>query len=116
MLEVVEEVFGGETYWDPATPAGGYKEVNPSSVRLEQNYPNPASNSTRIDFTIQERTHIELTVYNALGSKISELINKEMDPGSYSTILDAGNLANGPYICVLKAGHFVEVRKFVILK
>jgi hypothetical protein len=116
MLEVVKEVFGGETYWDPAISVGEYRPANLSIVRLEQNYPNPVNNSTRIDFTLKKHTLIELAVYNVLGCKVSELIYQEMDPGSYSTLLEVGNLANGPYICVLKAGQFIEIVKFVVLK
>lgn len=116
MLEVVEEVYGEETYWEPATSSPAYKEVNPSIVKLEKKYPNPVSNNTRIDFTIRESAYIELVVYNTLGCKIIELVHQEMEPGSYSTRLDVGKLPNGPYVCVLKAGSTMDFWKFVVLK
>ena len=115
-LEVVEEVFGGETYWDPIISIPARQELSPFSFTLEQNYPNPVSISTKIDFVIRQHAHIELSVYNSMGCKIIELINQDMDPGFYSTHLDAGHLVNGTYFYVLKADNFIDTRKFVVLK
>src|SRR5690606_27003442 len=58
---------------------------NPSSVidgtivkefALEQNYPNPFNPSTRIRFSIPSSEIVNLTVYNFLGEKITELVNE----------------------------------------
>jgi hypothetical protein len=113
---VVEEVFGSETYWDPIISIPARQELSPFSFTLEQNYPNPVSISTKIDFVIRQHAHIELSVYNSMGCKIIELINQDMDPGFYSTHLDAGHLVNGAYFYVLKADYFMDTRKFVVLK
>ena len=115
-LEVVEEVFGDETYWNPIISIPVKQDLNPFSFTLEQNFPNPVNISTKIDITVRQRAHIELSVYNPLGSKIIELINQNMDTGFYSTHLDAAHLTNGTYFYVLKADNFIDIKKFIVQK
>ena len=116
MLEVVAEVFGEETYWDSTISVAVKPDENPFSFALGQNYPNPVNESAKIDFSVRQCAHIELSVYNLMGSKIIELINQQMDPGLYSTHLDAGQLTNGTYFYVLKTDNFIDIRKFIVLK
>jgi hypothetical protein len=115
MLEVVQEVFGEETYWDSTISVAVRQDLDPISFELGQNYPNPVNTSAIIHFSINQNSHIELSVFNLMGSKLIELINQQMKPGMYTTYLDAGKLSNGTYFYVLKADRFVDFRKFVVV-
>ena len=69
---------------------------------LEQNYPNPFNPVTRIKFRIPKRTRVELSVYNILGEKVSEIINSEIEAGKYEYEFNAVNLSSGVYFYRLK--------------
>ncbi len=110
------------------SPSNGYHEAGYSpivniasgekkySYSLQQNYPNPFNPSTRISFTIPERTFVKLSVFNILGQQITVLINEELAEGEYSRDFNAAGLGSGIYICKLETGGFSEVRKMLYLK
>ena len=87
---------------------------------LSQNYPNPFNSSTKISFAIYETSHIRLNVYDVLGKKIAELLNKEIEPGEYSLDYDANSagylLSSGIYFYSLLSAESVDTKKMVYLK
>jgi len=87
-----------------------------STFRLEQNFPNPFNPTTDIRYQIPMISHIDLTIYNALGQKVRTLVNRRQDTGKYTVKFDATGLASGVYYYKLSAGSFVQVRKLIILK
>ena len=89
----------------------------PSSFALYQNYPNPFNPATSIQYELNSRQLVNLTVYNVLGKEVAALVNREQNPGTYSVTFDASGLSSGVYFYVLKAGsEFVQTRKMVLLK
>jgi len=91
--------------------------VIPAKYALEQNYPNPFNPSTKIEFSIPEDVNnVRLTIYNALGQRVAELVNSKMEAGKYSYIWNASNLATGLYIYELRTDKFVSVKKMMLLK
>ncbi|MFH1527993.1 MAG: T9SS type A sorting domain-containing protein, partial [Bacteroidota bacterium] len=48
---------------------------------LSQNYPNPFNNSTTITFEIPKKEFVEIAIYNLMGEKVAELLNKELSLG-----------------------------------
>jgi len=90
--------------------------VTPNNFYLSQNYPNPFNPVTRIDFTIPERQHLSLRVYNTLGELMTELVNEIKEPGSYSVTFDASILPGGIYFYRLSAGKYSIAKKMSLLK
>jgi len=88
----------------------------PIEYALEQNYPNPFNPSTTIKFAVPEATNVTLTIYNALGQKVVDLVNGKLEAGRYSYQWDARNVASGMYIYELRTNKFVSVKKMVLLK
>jgi hypothetical protein len=116
LLEVVEEVFGAETFWDSTASVSIHQDSFPFSMTLGQNYPNPVNLGTRIDFSLTKRVHTNLSVFNLMGIKMIELLNQEMDSGIYSTYLSADHLPDGIYLYVLRADNFTISRRFIVRK
>jgi hypothetical protein len=87
-----------------------------NNFTLEQNYPNPFNPSTSIKYSLAERSLVSLNVYDVLGKKVAELVNKLQDTGSYSVSYNASNLASGLYIYSLKAGNYRASKKMMLLK
>jgi len=95
--------------------------VNPSSI-LNQNYPNPFNPSTTIDFSIENNSKVDLSVFNIKGQKIKTLATNEFTKGSHSIIWNGddkfGNsVSSGIYYYKLSINRKTEaVRKCLLLK
>jgi len=83
---------------------------------LLDNYPNPFNPTTKISFAISKSSNITLTVYDALGSKVSTLIDDFIEAGNYSVSFDASDLASGIYFYRLTSDTFSETKKMVLLR
>ncbi len=76
---------------------------------LEQNYPNPFSESTVFPFRIRRQGYVSLTVMDLLGHRVATLMDKKwLLPGKYVEVFTPGNinLPSGVYYFLLEAeGH-----------
>ena len=62
-----------------------------NDVELEQNYPNPFTQSTTIDYSIQHASFVQLKIYNESGRLVRTLVERELPAGSYTIIWDGKN-------------------------
>lgn len=83
---------------------------------LSQNYPNPFNPVTSIKFDIPKSGFVKITVYDLLGREVTNLVNEQMQPGSYSVDWDASNYPSGVYFYKLEAGDFMESKRMVLVK
>ena len=90
--------------------------VTPSTFALEQNYPNPFNPSTTIRFSIPVETEVRLSVFNALGQEVAEIINSRLKEGYHEVDFDAVSMTSGIYFYRLEADKFVDVKKMIIIK
>ena len=92
-------------------------QLIPEKYALEQNYPNPFNPSTVIEFSLPEDVgNVRLSIYNALGEKVAELVNTALTAGKYHYQWNAQNVATGMYIYELRTDKFVSVKKMVLVK
>lgn len=61
-------------------------------------YPNPFSDDVYIEFSLNSKANINLSIYNAYGQKVATLTDAELGAGSHKVELDGSNLAKGVYI------------------
>jgi len=84
---------------------------------LSQNYPNPFNPETSIRFSVAERSHVKVDVYNVKGQVVATLTNQIYEPGSYRVTFNAGSINSGVYVYKIKAGEkFSAVKKMLFLK
>jgi len=87
------------------------------AYKLYQNYPNPFNPITKIQFDLKERGFVTLTIFNILGERVSELINKELTEGRHTLDFNAPGLPSGIYICNLNVkDKYSENRKMTLIK
>lgn len=101
-------------------------QINPGNFVLQQNYPNPFNPSTKISFTIPQRSNVSLKVFNLLGSEVASLVNEEKSVGNYEVEFSAAGLSSGIYFYKLSVSawpsqdgqtdSFVETKKMILLK
>jgi len=96
----------------------------PSQFTLEQNFPNPFNPSTKINYTIPERSNVSLKIFNLLGIEVASLVNEEKSAGVYEVDFNAATLPSGIYFYTITAGNpstssgqgFIETKKMILLK
>jgi hypothetical protein len=87
----------------------------PTSVALYQNYPNPFNPVTTIRYDLPTRSHMTLTIFNALGQKVVTLVDGEQEAGHHMVHFEAENLSSGVYFCRLQAGTYAQTRKLLLM-
>ena len=94
------------------------KKVIPDNFELYQNFPNPFNPETSIEYKVGSGEYVSLKVYDLRGKEIAVLVNEYKSPGVYNYGFSAAelNLSSGVYFYQLKAGVFIETKKFVLLK
>ncbi len=90
--------------------------ILPSGYGLGQNYPNPFNPTTNISYTVPEAGLVKLFVFNALGEKVSTLVNNVVTPGTHTATWSAGNNPSGVYFYRIEAGSFTQTRKLLLIK
>ncbi len=83
---------------------------------MVKNYPNPFSGSTDFLFTVSSATHVSITVFDMLGKEVDNVVNENLQPGSYVREWDAPGLKGGIYFYRMKAGGFSTTRRLVVIR
>jgi 1,4-alpha-glucan branching enzyme len=103
-------------------PTGVGGQTSGSSINyLAPNFPNPFNPSTTIRFSIAQRQHTSLRIYDVSGRLIRTLINEMYPQGRHEVRWDGRNnfgegVASGVYFYRLVVPEFTETRKMVLLK
>jgi hypothetical protein len=101
-----------------ATAAGDPNVAPPGEFALHQNYPNPFNPATTIPYSIGGggTRHVRMVVCDVLGREVAVLEDSWKAPGSYVAAFDGAGMASGVYICRLRAGDQLGMRKMVLTR
>jgi len=84
---------------------------------LMQNYPNPANPTTKITFSIPQKTNVKLKLFSVTGEIVREILNEEKDKGIYTIELNLNGLSSGIYFYKMTTeSGYSAVNKLIILK
>jgi hypothetical protein len=92
---------------------------NPKSTdTLNQNYPNPFTNSTTIEFELTDNKHVGLIIYDFSGNQVKTLINSNYPAGKYAITWDGTNsggvqVSNGLYFYILMSDNQKLSKKMI---
>ncbi|HPA25158.1 MAG TPA: T9SS type A sorting domain-containing protein [bacterium] len=92
------------------------QSATPENFSLAQNYPNPFNPTTAITYDLPVKSHIRLTVFNAMGQVVAKLVDAEQPQGSYRTTWDGSNLPSGVYFYRLEGEGFIKTMKMTLKK
>lgn len=95
--------------------------VIPLTTEISSVFPNPFNPSTTITYSLDHRSDVEITIYNARGQKIRQLVKGNRTPGNYKVTWNGTDEANracssGSYLIVMHVGKEVYTSKAVLLK
>ncbi len=102
--------------YSPLVGVHQFQNEIPDNFSLKQNYPNPFNPNTNIEFSISKTGVVKLTVYDAAGRLVEELLNKELSAGNYKFSFNAGKLSSGAYFCKLEAEGFTQTKSMLLVK
>ena len=95
--------------------------VLPNQSVLYPNAPNPFNPSTTISYQLARDEEVALSIWNLAGQLVRELVRARQVTGHHSVSWDGRNdagslVANGVYLCEIRAGDFQMARKMVLMK
>jgi hypothetical protein len=88
---------------------------------LSQNHPNPFNPTTRIRYSLAERTHVDLRIYNVAGQIVATLVDDVKAAGPHTVEWNgksAGGapVSSGVYFYQVVAGNRTMTKKMVLLR
>lgn len=93
--------------------------VERQKTRL-QIFPNPARNAIRIQFTVDRRQTVKISVYNVLGQNVATLTDQSYERGSHivqwNKTSSTGLSASGVYYCLIQKETLDQVRKITFTR
>jgi hypothetical protein len=81
---------------------------------LSQNYPNPFSSSTQIEYELTKNAEVIIEIADLTGRIVMTIEEGQRGPGKYLYSLNADLLDAGVYFYTLKAGEFKEQKKMIV--
>ncbi len=111
--------------WDPLTKEptaalDAFLGINVTSVKKEKStssnydleiYPNPFNPSTNIEYTLDKSSNSSIVIYDILGKQVVKLADGFKHAGIYKITWSAQNVPSGVYLCMIRAGNFLETKK-----
>ncbi len=107
----------------PPEEFSGITQNIPAQFRLHQNFPNPFNPSTTIKYDVPVDSRVTVSIFDALGRLVSQLVDETVSAGEREARWDASGVASGIYFCRMQARgltyptrSFDEVRKLMVVK
>ena len=97
------------------------KVTAPAIFEVQQNYPNPFNPSTTIKYSIPQDAFVSIKVFNVLGERVAELVNKDLKTGVHEVVFNAANLSSGFYFYIVEAkgingAKYFDSKKMILLR
>lgn len=121
-IDSIEYIYAG------TIGAGVFRSIEPS-VNVEEKekelfkshiqticYPNPFDGSMTIEFMIPYSDFVSLTIYNAIGVEVANLISEFLNDGKHKRVWDASAFPSGTYFYRIQVGEYFDIRKLILLK
>lgn len=90
--------------------------IVPDRFDLKENYPNPFNPITKIKFDVAKTQNIKITVYDASGRIVEDIVNERLQPGSYETSFGGSDYSSGVYFYKMETQDFVMSKKMLLIK
>jgi hypothetical protein len=109
-----------EGYWDDVSLTTVMQKQSavtqiPISFSL-QNYPNPFNPTTKISFSLPQKDHVQLKVFDSIGREVASLANGIFEIGKHEIEFNAVNLPSGTYIYSLRTKNKIITKKMLLVK
>ena len=105
----------------PSQPLSIHSRLNSGHFSTKDNYPNPFNPTTTINYEIMKEGFVKLSIYNAYGNLIINLVKEKQSAGVKSIQWHANNslgiqISSGTYLYTLKLNGHSQAKKMIFLK
>jgi hypothetical protein len=121
--QVVEAALDDFTIYDANGSAIGIALPHPAAMPLDlrQNFPNPFTGDTSIDFAIPQKGEVRLDVFDVRGARVATVVDEVLEPGPHRAVWDGRTFARkhaaaGVYFYELQAAGETRTRKMIRLE
>ncbi|MFO7655088.1 MAG: FlgD immunoglobulin-like domain containing protein [Candidatus Krumholzibacteriia bacterium] len=121
-----EVVLAGFTFVPAADPTHAGERPGPDplaapAARLGAAHPNPFNPGTRIRYTLDVSSRVEIAVYDVAGRRVRTLVDGTRAAGDHETFWNGRDetgsaVASGVYLYRLRSGDVVETRRLSVVR
>ncbi len=81
-------------------------------------YPNPFNNNLSITYKVVSNQNVKISIYNQIGMLITTIVDKEVNKGAHTILLDEKNTGFKPgiYFVKMETNNYSEVIKVLKIK
>jgi hypothetical protein len=90
--------------------------VFPTTIVLQEAYPNPFNPSTNIEFGLSDDTDVNVSVYDIAGRKMAVLAEGQFSKGFHNIIWDATDQPSGIYFVTVSTQSETQSQKLMLIK
>jgi hypothetical protein len=96
-------------------------DSSPSDFSLSHNYPNPFNPATTIEYELRKESHVDISIYNLLGQKVSTVVDGVKSAGEHSarwdgTDYDGKHVPSGVYFYRIASRGYTDSKKMLLLR
>ncbi len=96
------------------TSIKNYQEAIFSNIL--NNYPNPFSNQTTIEFTLPKSEFVTLSIYDITGKQLKTILSKKLSKGNHKINWNAEGMNEGIYFIKMETKNSSIVHKAIIME
>ena len=85
-------------------------------ISLSQNYPNPATPTTNIEYSLVQSGNVSLKIFDLLGKEIAIFVNGEVSFGLHIAQWQPQGLPSGVYFYRLQQGNRFETKQLILTR
>ena len=106
---------------ESSTTTNSESQELPSNLSVHQNYPNPFSKTTNIEYTLHQSTHVTVSIYDAQGKRLKTLTHSFQNAGPQTVTWDGRDgqgheLPSGTYFYTVTAGEKKRSQQLILLR
>ncbi len=119
---VVQDALLGHSYASLGFVENPFEPVNtdhpeaPGSFTLTQNYPNPFTGTTTIQYALDQPGQVRLEVFDVEGRRVASLADGTQPAGQHRVAFDGSQLPSGTYLYRLVSPNGIQSRKMTVLR
>jgi len=92
------------------------EDEDSTGAKLFHNYPNPFGGGDHCQYSLNTEGWISIKMYSIKRIKVEKIFEGSSAAGMHSIMIDCSAKSAGVYDLVLRCGHTVERRKFMLIK